>query len=1030
MRLLTTLLFAVCAHAQVSTKVFDHLSYRFIGPAGMGGRVTDVESIPGRPQVAYVGTGGGGLWKTTNAGVTWTPIFERQNTFSIGDLALDPQNPEVIWVGTGETNPRNSVSFGDGLYRSTDGGKTWTHMGLSGTERISRILVHPKNSNVVLVGALGHAFGPHPDRGVFLTTDGGKTWQKTLYVDPSHGVADLDIDPVNPNIVYAAMWKFERKPWTFTSGSEQGGIFRSVDGGLTWKKLTSGLPKLMGRAGVKVAPSRPQTVYVIAESKEGSLFRSDNGGDTFVKVTENADIVMRGFYFTDLRVDPQNADRLYALSYTVQLSIDGGKTWKDTAAEIHPDMHAMWIDPTNPDVLWLGCDGGVASSLDRGAKWRYHNNIPLGQYYQIHADNRLPFYYLTGGQQDNSTWTGPSRNREAKGIANADWRVITGGDGFYALSDPADPDIFLSESQGGRIVRTDMRTGEQKSVGPAPRAALATEAKYRFNWNTPIVASPHGKSTFYYAGNVIFQSTNFGKSWEPISPDLSTNDKSKYVPAGGPVFFEATTAENNGTVINLSESPVKSGVIWAGTDDGNVQVTVNGGGRWTNVGPNLPGLAANSVISHVEASRTNADTAYVAAERHMFDDFSPYIFKTIDGGKTFTNIAGDLPKSAYVQVVKEDPKNPKLLYAGTELGLFVSYEGGLKWQPLLMKNMPRVAVHDLLVHPRDNDLVVATHGRGIAIFDDATALQQMTPAIAAERAHLFAPREGLRINRTSNYSMMGDDGFYGPNPPAGALLTYHVAAKPAKEKPVKLHIFDANGMKVAEVRNPPAEAGLNRAAWNLRFDAPKPRKEAAPGEADSEGARGGALGAVPALPGRYTVRLLLGDEVVSEQPLVVKVDPTIQVSQSELQQQFDQCLKLRHMITGVNDALRDLDRAKTQLESNEKLAPASMKPRLAEMKKELEAAIARFDAGGVRYRVIKAPRLSEELGPVFNAIASGNSAPTSAQSTAAAELAAIYATEARAHNQFVASALPAWSEELRKQNLLGLTPAKPIAPLP
>jgi len=461
-----------------------------------------------------------------------------------------------------------------------------------------------------------------------------------------------------------------------------------------------------------------------------------------------------------------------------------------------------------------------------------------------------------------------------------------------------------------------------------------------------------------------------------------------------------------------------------------VQVTVNGGGRWTNVGANLPGLAAGSVISHVEASRANADTAYVAADRHMFDDFSPYIFKTTDGGKTFVNIAGDLPRSAYVQVVKEDPKNPQLLYAGTELGLFVSYEGGVKWQPLLMKNMPRVAVHDLLVHPRDNDLVVATHGRGIAIFDDAAAIQQMTPAIAAARAHLFAPREGLRINRTANYAMMGDDGFYGPNPPAGALLTYHLAAKPAKEKPLKLHIFDASGVKVAEVKNPAAEAGLNRAAWNLRFDAPKPRREATGAEADAEGGRGGATGAVPALPGRYTVKLLLGDEVLSEQPLVVKVDPTIQVSQADLQQQFDQCLKLRHMITGVTDALRDLDRAKSQLESNEKLAPASLKPRLAEMKKELEAAIARFDAGGVRYRVIKAPRLSEELGPVFSAIANGNSAPTAAQAAAAAELAAIYATESRAHNQFIATALPAWSEELRKQNLLGFTPAKPIPPLP
>ncbi|MBS1828357.1 MAG: hypothetical protein JST93_23830 [Acidobacteria bacterium] len=1025
-RLFSGFLLSFCLSAQLSTKLFDSLSYRFIGPAGMGGRVTDVESIPGQPHIAYVATGGGGLWKTVNHGVTWTPIFERQNTFSIGDIAIDPQNPEVIWVGTGEANPRNSVSFGDGVYRSGDGGKTWQHMGLEGTERIARVLVDPRNSNVVYVGALGHAFGPHADRGVFVTRDGGKTWAKTLYVDPSHGVSDMDIDVSNPNILYAAMWKFERKPWTFTSGSEQGGIFRSTDAGQTWKKVEKGLPKLMGRAGVKIAPSRPGTVYVIAETKDGSLFRSNDGGDSFAKVTDNADIVYRGFYFTDMRVDPSNEERLYALAYTVHVSTDGGKTWKDTAAEVHPDMHALWIDPRNPDAMWLGSDGGVASSTDRGAKWRFHNNIPLGQYYQIHADNRQPFYWLTGGQQDNSTWTGPSRTREGKGIGNGDWRIITGGDGFYAVSDPDNPDMFLSESQGGRIMRTDLRTGEQKAVGPSPRAALPADAKYRFHWNTPIVASPHGKKTFYYAGNVVFQSSNFGGSWEPISPDLTTNDKTKYGPAGGPIFQESTTAENNGTVIVLSESPVKQGVLWAGTDDGNVQVTLNGGRNWTNVAKNIAGLAPASVISHVEASRYEANTAYVSVERHMFDDFQPYIYKTTDAGRTFTNIAGDLPSKAYVQVVKEDPKNPRLLYAGTELGLFVSFEGGGKWQRLEMKNMPRVAVHDLLVHPRDNDLVVATHGRGIAIFDDAAVLQQLTPEIAAKRGHLFPPRTALRMNRTNNYQMMGDDGFYGTNPPPGALFTYLLGAKPAKEKPVKLHVFDGKGAKIAEVRNPAGEAGLNRASWNLRHDAPKPRKERAEGETSEEGPRGGGGGAVPALPGRYTVKLLLGEDVVSEQAFEVQVDPAVEAKPEDLQRQFDTAMKLRTMIAGVNQALRDLDQAKTQLEASEKAASGAAKTRVEAMKKELDAAIGRFDAGGVRYRVIKAPKLSEELGPLFGAVAGGNGAPTEAQLNAVNELVAIYATESKAHNAFVTKTLAGWSEELRKLGLLGLTAVKAL----
>ena len=1020
MRPSVILLLALSLSAQVSTQLFDNLNYRFIGPALMGGRVTDVESIPGSPHIAYVATGGGGLWKTVNAGVSWTAIFERQNTFSIGDIALDPRNPDTIWVGTGEANPRNSVSFGDGVYKSTDGGKTWTHMGLAGTERIARIHVHPLNSNIVYVGALGHAFGPHADRGVFVTTDGGKTWNKTLYIDPSHGVADMEIDPKNPNILYAAMWRFERKPWTFSSGSEQGGVFRSVDAGQTWKKLEKGLPRMVGRIGVKVAPSNPNTVYVIAESKEGSLFKSTDGGDNFVKVTDYQDIVMRGFYFTDMRVDPVNENRLYALAYTVQLSTDGGVSWKDTAPDLHPDMHALWIDPTNPKHLWVGNDGGVASSADSGASWRYHNNIPLGQYYQIHADNRLPYYWLTGGQQDNSTWTGPSRNREGKGIANADWRFISGGDGFYALSDPDNPDVFLSESQGGRIQRTDLRTGQQESIGPSPRAALEADAKYRFNWNTPIVASPHGKSTYYYAGNVVFQTSNFGKSWEPISPDLSTNDKAKYAPAGGPVFQEATTAENNGTVINLSESPVKPGVIWTGTDDGNVNVTMNGGGAWTNVAPHLPGLAPASVISHVEASRVNALTAYVAAERHMFDDFKPYIFKTVDGGQTFTNIAGDLPPSAYVQVVKEDPKNPNLLYAGTELGLFVSFEGGKRWQPLLMKNMPRVAVHDLLIHPRDNDLILATHGRGLAIFDDATALQQMTAVIAAKPAHLFAPQVALRVNRSNSYQYMGDQHFYGTNPPPGAILTYYLKEKASKEKPLKLEVFDTKGAKVASLERATSEAGMNRTAWNLRYDAPKPRKVAS-GDPEA-GPGGGVVGAVTALPGRYTVKLSLGGDIQSEQTVEVKLDPTLSVPAADLQSQFDQSQRVRRMIVGVADALRALDQVKVQLDAIEKAAPASAKPRLQAMGKELAAAIGRFDAGGVRYRTIVAPKLSEELGPLFSQIANGHaSAPSSNQIAAVGELEAIYRREIAAHNDFVIKSLPTWNEELRKLNLLGLT---------
>jgi photosystem II stability/assembly factor-like uncharacterized protein len=1003
---------------QVDGKYLEGLSYRFIGPAGMGGRVTDIESVPGKPEIAYVATGGGGLWKTMNGGTTWKPIFERQGTFSIGDIALDPQNPSTIWVGTGETNPRNSVSFGDGVYRSTDAGETWQFMGLGGTERISRILVHPKNSNLVFVGAMGHAFGAHPDRGVFMTSDGGKTWQKTLYVDDQHGVSDLDMDAENPNLLYAGMWRFERKPWTFQSGSEKGGMFRSVDGGLSWKKVEKGLPKLVGRIAVKVAPSRPEVVYVLAEAKDGTLFRSEDHGVSFTKVTDNYDIVYRGFYFTDLRVDPKNEKRLYALAFTVQLSEDGGKSWRDIAKNVHADMHAMWIDPVNPERLWLGGDGGVCSSKDGGEKWSYHNNIPLGQYYQIHADMREPFYHLVGGQQDNSTWSGPSQTKDAAGILNSDWKFVSGGDGFYALSDPLQPDVFLSESQGGRISRTDLRTGESKALAPSPRAGLQTDSRYRFNWNTPIVASPHGKSTYYFAGNVIFQTSNFGKTWEPISGDLSTNNKTKYVPAGGAIFQEETTAENNGTVISLSESPVKAGVIWAGTDDGNVQVTVNGGGAWKNVAAQL-GVSGEKVISHVEASRYAAETAFVSVDRHMFDDFKPYLFKTTDGGQTFTSIAGNLPEKAYVQVVKEDPKNPRLLYAGTELGLFVSFEGGMKWQRLELKNMPRVAVHDLLVHPRDNDLVVATHGRGIAILDDIAWLQQMDAQTLTQRAFLFPPRAGLRYTRRNAGNGLGDAEFAGPNPPAGVLLTYWLKEKPGKDQPLRLQIFDAANRKIGEVKNPPAEAGVQRAAWNLRWEAPKARKDVG-GEAAETGP-GANLGSIVALPGKYEAKLTFGEQIVSTQGFEVKMDPTVPVTAEELREQFQQSLRLRTMLAGTNQALRNLDQVKSQLEASEKLADAAGKARIAVMKKELDVEILRFDSGVIRLRSVEKPRVLQEISALWQPVTAGNGAPTAVQVQAVNEVEGLYRQALEAHNQFVTAKLPGWDEELRRMKLLGLS---------
>jgi len=798
---------AAAAEGPIDAKLLERLEWRSIGPANMGGRTTDVEGVPGNPNLVYVATASGGLWKTANGGVTWKPIFERQNTISLGDIALDPSSPNVIWAGTGESNTRNSVSFGDGVYKSTDGGNTWQHLGLGGTERISRILVHPRNSDIAWVGALGHAFAPHDERGVFMTTDGGKSWQKTLYIDAEHGVADMDIDASNPNILYATMWSFERKPWTFRSGSEKGGVFKSIDGGRTWKKLSSGLPALVGRIGVKVAPSNGNVVYVIAESKEGLLYRSDNGGETFREVSRDTRIVSRGFYYTDLRVDPTDENRIYAVASTLFVSIDGGRSFRSITGRTHIDYHALWIDPKNPERMWQGQDGGIAVSYDRGETWETVNNIPLGQFYHVHADNRSPFYWVMGGLQDNGSWTGPSRTREPAGILNDDWRMVSFGDGFGVINHADDPEIYLSESQSGFVVRTDFRSREQQLVRPytAGAGGPASASKYRFHWDAPLVLSPHDKSTVYLGGNVVFKSKDFGKTWEKISPDLTTNDPEKQKAAGGPIAEENTSAEYHCTIISLAESPASAGVLWAGTDDGNLQTSLDGGKNWTNLIEGVPGVPKFSPVSHVEPSRAAAATAYVSFDRHMFDDFRPYLFKTTDGGRTWANISGNLPASAYVLVVREDPKNPSLVYAGTELGLFASYDGGNQWLSLGLKNLPNVAIHDIVVHPRENDLILATHGRSLWILDDATALQQLNVETLARDAHLFDIRPALRFTTRFTRYGIGDKLFAGANPPYGALVTYHLKEKQDEKATLKLQVFDAAGKLVREIKAPPRE---------------------------------------------------------------------------------------------------------------------------------------------------------------------------------------------------------------------------------
>jgi photosystem II stability/assembly factor-like uncharacterized protein len=1015
------------------TQSFERLEWRSIGPANMGGRTADVEGVPGDPSIVYVATASGGLWKTTNGGVRWRPIFERQGTISIGDIALEPGNPDVVWVGTGESNPRNSVSFGDGVYKTTDGGKTWQHMGLRETERISRILVNPRNPEVVYVGALGHAFGQNEERGVYMTIDGGRTWTRTLYVDPEHGVADMDMDPSNPNVLYAAMWRFRRTPWTHTSGSEKGGVFKSVDGGRTWKRLEGGLPKLVGRIGVKVAPSNPNVVYAITESKDGTLYRSDDRGETWRNVSKQPSIVSRGFYYTDLRVDPRNEERIYAIASTLYVSIDGGRNFRSITGRTHIDYHALWIDPQNPKRMWQGQDGGVAVSYDAGESWEYVNNMPIGQFYQLHADNRQPFYHITGGLQDNGTWTGPSRTREPAGILNDDWRMVSFGDGFFALTHPEDPDLYLTEAQGGSVVRTDMRNREQQLVVPymGDDGGPAEFAKYRFNWNAPLVASPHDGKVVYLGGNVLFRSPDFGRTWAAISPDLTRNDKSRQKDAGGPVAFENTGAEYYATIISVAESPLRPGTIWVGTDDGQLQMTTDGGKAWTDMTNNIKGLLPTSPVSHVEPSPSDASTVYVSFDRHMLDDFRPYIYKTTDGGRTWQNVTGNLPSKAHVWVVREDPRNPRLVYAGTELGLYASYTGGGEWVFLGLKNLPHVAVHDVLVHPRENDLILGTHGRSIWIFDDATPLQQMTPQIMASDLHLFEVRPAVRYTSRFTRYGIGDKVFTGPNPAYGALITYYLKEKLDEKVKPKIQILDASGKIVSEIENISKEKGLNRAAWDLRYGAPVVRRPPRDEEVQFFGPPRGPQ----ALPGTYTIRLVVGERK-AERPVVVRLDPTVAASVPDLQATLDMALKLRDMQTATNTALRTLDSLKTQIEFVERTlgdrqseVPKEITDRLAAEKKrvdELSGRLAQPEGGlGFAGRA----QLVDRIGNLFFTIEGTNAAPTPAQRELHGELQKEFDTKMAEVRRYFAEAIPRLNEDLRRAGaptlLLGKLPETP-----
>jgi photosystem II stability/assembly factor-like uncharacterized protein len=913
-----------------------NLEWRSIGPANPGGRTTVVVGVPGNPDVFYVAGAAGGIFKTTNAGTTFTPIFDSQPVASIGAVAIARSNPDVLWVGTGEGDPRNNASFGNGVYRSTDAGATWTHVGLDDTERIKRIAVDPTHPDVAFVCALGHEWGPNEERGVFKTTDGGRTWQKVLYRNADTGCSDIAMDPSNPATIYAGLYTYRRRPWHLDSGGGETALYKTTDAGSTWQKLTAGLPtEPMDRIGVAISRSTPNTVYMITETKtQGTLFRSDDRGASWTKVSDSTTITFRPFYYDDIRVDPKNPDRVFALAGSLQVSEDGGHTFRTTSIGVHGDHQALWIDPDDPQRILSGCDGGFQISHDGGRTWEVLNNVAFTQFYHASYDMQQP-YTICGGLQDNGTWCGPSMVTSRDGIRKRDWVTVSGGDGFEGVQNIAEPWIIYSDSQGGVIYASNLRTNTSRAIAPYPKDIGSTGGaianyKYRFNWNTPIVRSPHDPKTIYMGGNVLFRTSDNGMSWSVISPDLSTNDKSKQQSSGGEIVTDNTAAEFYCTIIAISESPVQAGVIWAGTDDGNIQVTRDDGKTWTNTVANIKGLAPNAWIPNIEASHFDAGTAYVAVDHHRDNDFAPYAYKTTDYGQTWTPIVGNLPAKGYVQVVREDPKVRGLLYLGTELGPYVSWNDGQSWVSL-RNGLSAAPVREILVQPRDGDLILATHGRGLYILDDITPIRDLAAAMAAG-TYLFPPRPAIRWQTWGRDNPLGAKEWIGQNPPDGAIINFYVK-NPSGQ--ASIAIRPAGGGEAVRTMTLTPEPGVNRVVWDLRYDP-------ATGEGRGGGGRGGrGGGAGPAagrggggggfrgrggspyaLPGSYTVALTVGGQTRTA-PLTVQMDPRIDVSAADLQSQLTAGLALRGMTDQINGLIAQADDLIAELASTASRPDAS-----------------------------------------------------------------------------------------------------------
>jgi photosystem II stability/assembly factor-like uncharacterized protein len=922
--------------AKFDAGTISGLGARNIGSATMSGRIAAIAARheeDGKTTL-YVGAASGGVWKSLDGGTTFKPVFDKQSVQSIGSIALDPKDPKTLWVGSGESWMRNSVSVGDGIYKSTDGGDTWTNMGLTTSEHIIKIIVDPKDTNTVYACVPGKLWSDSADRGLYKTGDGGKSWSLVLKgPNLSTGCASLSMDPQNPQVLFAGLWDFRRKGWTFRSGGDDAtklsasALMRSADGGKTWTEVSDksnkGFPvKPYGRIAVTVAPSNNKIVYAFVESTDSALYRSDDGGATWSKRDKSQHMVWRPFYFGSLIVDPTNPEHLFKPDLVLIMSSDGGQSFAPVGGGAHGDFHDIWIDPKNVSHVIAGDDGGMWYSEDGGNQWWKGNNLPVSQFYHVSVDDKDP-YQVYGGLQDNSSWVGDSAY--PGGITNGRWENMYGGDGFWTFADPADADYVYAEAQGGTIGRVNRKTHETRNIQPTAKY----KEKLRWNWNTPIALSPNEKGTIYIGAQFLFRSRDHGQSWDRISPDLTTNDpeKQKQEQSGG-VTVDNSAAESHTTIYSISESPKNGKLIWVGTDDGNLQVTRDGGDHWSNVVGNVPGLPKNSWVNWVQASNFDEGTAYAAFDRHTFGDMAPYVYKTVDFGKTWTRIVGpDKGVRGYAFVIKEDTVKSDLLFAGTEWGLWVSPDGGKQWAQFKGGNFPSAAVRDMAIQSRDSDLVLATHGRGIWIIDDITPLRHLTAeTLSADAAFIDARPQTQRTRAFGGWSE-GDATFTGNNPSNGATITYYQRARHLYGK-IKLEIFDDQG-KLVDTLPASERRGLNRVVWNMRVKPPRVPRAAQLAFSGTQGPR--------VLPGTYTVRLTKGDKTY-ETKLNVGLDRRATFSADDRKAQFEAAMRVHAMFGDMSDLVFKINAVREGANARAEKLPAG-----DALRKQLEDTSAKAD---------------------------------------------------------------------------------------